>query len=455
MKTNVKRISLLLVVFMLIAVFATGCGSSKPAGSKAETEKAANVQTQTEKKEEAPKQEIVLKLLSQKSSWEEARNGELAKAFTAKTGIKIEPEIVPDGAEGENIIKTRYATNEMPDLQFYYTGGMMYPLNPEQNFLDLTNEPYMANIDDSFKKVATFKGKVYSIPQTPASFGVWFYNKKIYSDLGLQVPKTWAELMANCEKIKGAGKVPIVAPYKDSWTAQLIVLENHFYVTKANPTFSDDYTANKLKLVNVPEYIKGWERLQEVYKKGYLNKDFLSMMYDSGIKAFIDGTAAHFPMGSWVIPTIADKYPDKVNDIGAFAQPSDDPNVNGMTIWLPWGVYATKTGKNLDASKQFLEFYISKEGIAAYSSKVGPSGVFLVKGVEMPSNLYPSIADGIQYVNSGNVHPAMEFESPIKPASQPQICVEVGSGQITPIEGVKKMDNEGEKFAKTSKLPGW
>lgn len=457
MRTSFKSLmALMLALLMVLTV--VGCGNSSSGGQTKDTSKAAANEPQPEKKEEKkeePKKEITLKLLSQKGNWEEARNGEVVKAFTAKTGIKIEPEVVPDGAEGENIIKTRYATNELPDIQFYYTGGMMYPLNPEQNFADLTNEPYMANLDASFKTVATYKEKVYAVPHSPANFGVWFYNKKLYSDLSLQVPKTWSDLMANCEKIKAAGKLPIVAPYKDSWTAQLIVLENHYYVTKSSPTFSEDFTANKLKLENVPEYLKGWDKLQQVYKKGYLNKDFLSMTYDSGIKTFTDGNAAHFPMGSWMIPVIADKYKEKVNDIGSFAQPGDDASVNGMTIWLPWGVFATKTSKNLDAAKKFLEFYISKEGITAYTSKVGPSGVFLVKGIEMPSNLYPSISDGIKYVNSGNIRPALEFESPIKPASMPQICVEVGSGQTSPIDGVKKMDKESEKFAKTAKLPGW
>ena len=34
-----------------------------------------------------------------------------------------------------------------------------------------------------------------------------FYNTKIYEELGLSVPKTWDEFMANNEKIKAAGKV--------------------------------------------------------------------------------------------------------------------------------------------------------------------------------------------------------------------------------------------------------
>ena len=46
-----------------------------------------------------------------------------------------------------------------------------------------------------------------------------YYNKKIYADLGLKIPITWAEFMANNEKIKTAGNVPVVQTYKDTWTS--------------------------------------------------------------------------------------------------------------------------------------------------------------------------------------------------------------------------------------------
>ena len=50
------------------------------------------------------------------------------------------------------------------------------------------------------------------------------YNKKIYADLGLSVPKSWAEFMANNEKIKAAGKAPVIQTFGDTWTSQLFVL---------------------------------------------------------------------------------------------------------------------------------------------------------------------------------------------------------------------------------------
>ena len=56
------------------------------------------------------------------------------------------------------------------------------------------------------------------------------YNKTIYEELGLTVPKTWAEFMANNEKIKAAGKVAVIQTFGDTWTSQLFVLGDYYNV---------------------------------------------------------------------------------------------------------------------------------------------------------------------------------------------------------------------------------
>ena len=73
------------------------------------------------------------------------------------------------------------------------------------------------------------------------------YNKKIYAELGLSVPKSWAEFMANNEKIKAAGKAPVIQTFGDTWTSQLFVLGDFYNVQAAVPDFAADYTANKAK----------------------------------------------------------------------------------------------------------------------------------------------------------------------------------------------------------------
>jgi raffinose/stachyose/melibiose transport system substrate-binding protein len=171
----------------------------------------------------------------------------LAAAFEAKhPNIDVETESRPGGGEGDNIIKTRLATGEMTDVFLYNSGSLFQAMNPTQNLVDLTDEAFQANVIDSFKTVVTgTDGKVYGAPIGTAMGGGILYNKPIYAELGLTPPKSWAEFMANNEKIKAAGKTAVIQSFGATWTSQLFVLGDFYNVLAADPSFATDYTAGK------------------------------------------------------------------------------------------------------------------------------------------------------------------------------------------------------------------
>lgn len=398
---------------------------------------------------------VTLKLLIDKDT---DRSGieAIAKKFEKKTGIKTEFEIRPGGLEGENYIRTRLAAGEMADLSWFNSGALFQTLNPPTNFVDLTKESFMKRVEDSFKKVVSVNGKVYAIPGESATAGVWLYNKKVYQKLNLKVPKTWQELMANCEKIKKAGITAVIGSYKDSWTSQLIHLADYYNVAAQVPDFADKFTANKVKYATTPAMLRSFEKLQEVYKKGYLNKDFLSTTYDKALKMLVDGKGAHYPMLTFALTAIYTNYKDRINDIGAFPQPSDSPKINGVTLWMPAGISIYKKSKYIAEAKKWCEFYISDEGIKEYLTKIKPTGPFVIKGLKINQSIYyPAVRDLLPYIESGKVVPALEFLTPVKGPNLPQICVEIGSGMITPKKGAEMYDKDVEKQAKQLGLKGW
>jgi raffinose/stachyose/melibiose transport system substrate-binding protein len=376
-------------------------------------------------------------------------------AFTAKTGIKVTFDLRPGGPDGENIVKTRLASGDMDDMSFFNTGSLYMTLNPAKNFVDLSAEPYIPNVIDSFKAVASVAGKVYAAPSGSIMGGGWYYNKAIYAKLGLKVPKTWAELMANLAKIKAANITPVIASYKDSWTSQLIILADYYNVQVKNPDFAADYTAHKAGYANTPAALSGFERLQDIFKKGYINKDASSTTYDMGLKMLISGQGANYPMLTFATASLAGLDPVKINDIGFFAQPGDSAATNGLTIWMPGGISIYKGSKNIDAAKKFLAFYESPEGHAVQIAGLKPDGPFAVKGIALPTDLYPATKDMLPYVDGGKTAPALEFLSPIKGPNLPQICVQTGLGLKSPLENAQEYDKDVAKQAKQLGLAGW
>jgi len=378
-------------------------------------------------------------------------------AFEAKyPAIKIEFEFRPGSSEGENLVKSRIAANDMPDLMTYNSGSLFQVLNLEKNIVDLSGEAFTGKLLDSFKTVVSYNGKgVYGIPFQPIPVGGILYNKKVYAELGLKVPKTWKEFMTNCETIKKAGKVPVIATYKDDWTAQLIMLADYYNLMAAYPKFADDYTANKAKYATTPAALRGFEKLQEIYTKGYINKEASSTTYDMGQAMLAKGEGVHYPMATWVLASLNANFPDKINDIGFFAQPGDSADKNGVTLWMPNNIAIPKTSKSIPAAKKFLEFYVSPEGLAAYMSVGAPDGAFAIKDVKLPDAVFPAVKDALAYINANKTAPALEFLSPVKGPNLPQICVEAGLALKSPVECAAEYDRDVEKQAKQLMLPGW
>jgi raffinose/stachyose/melibiose transport system substrate-binding protein len=382
----------------------------------------------------------------------------IADAYMAlHPNVKIEFENRPQGGDGDNIVKTRLATGEMTDLFSYNSGSLLQALHPADTLVDLTSEPFIANVVESFLPTVSQDSKVFGVPDGTAMGGGILYNKKVYTDLGLSVPKTWAEFEANNEKIKAAGIAPVIASYgpNSTWTSQLFVLADYCNVQNAMPTFAADYTANKIKMAETPAALAGFNYLAEGNQKGWYQEDFTTATFDQALQLLAEGKGAHYPMLSFALAPIASNWPDAVKDIGYFGQPGTDASKHCTTLWMPGGTYIPKTTKNLEAAKDVLAFMASVEGTDAMTAKVPPQGPYMVKGSKLPADALPAVLDIQAYIEGGTSVPALEFLSPIKGPALEQITVAVGSGQMTPEEGAANYDEDVKKQAQQLGLPEW
>ena len=263
-----------------------------------------------------------------------------AEALTTKFNemnpdIKVTVETQPAGTEGDNLMKTKLATGEMPDVFGYNSGSLFQALNPDQNLVPLTDEAWAADLPEEFKSVVSTDQGLYGAPNGTTQAGGVLYNKKVYADLGLKVPTTWAEFKANNDKIKADGKVdPIQQTYGETWTSQLFVLGDFANVAAQDPEWAEQYTANKRKYADQPA-LQSFKNQQDAFESGYFNKNFASAKYDDGVKAVATGTAAHYPMLTSAISAINQNFKDNVDDVGFFALPAQDAANTRMTIWLP------------------------------------------------------------------------------------------------------------------------
>ncbi|GAA0310414.1 raffinose/stachyose/melibiose transport system substrate-binding protein [Gracilibacillus halotolerans] len=379
----------------------------------------------------------------------------VAEDIEEKFNIQTEFELRPGGTEGDNIVKTRLATDEMTDIMWYNSGSLFQALNPEEHFLDLSGEAFMDRVTDDFKEAVTVGEGVYGVPGESTFAGGWMYNVKVYEELGLEVPTTWDELLANNDKIKEAGKVPVIASFKDTWTSQVILLGDYYNVHSVDPEFADKFTNNEAKFASTPIALAGFEKLQDLQDHGHYNDEETATSYEDAIEMLATGEAAHYPMLTTTLQAINDRFPDQVNDIGFFGQPSDDPDNHGATIWIPATLAVNANSENADAAKQWLEYFVSEEGQETYMANMKAYGPYALHDVELPDDAYTAVKDMMEYQDAGKTAPALEFLSPLKGPNLEQITVEVGLGMVPPEEGADKYDRDVERQAKQLQIEGW
>ncbi len=443
-EVNRKKIVSLVLVLLVIGMIA-GCAPSAtqaPGGGEAAADGAP-----------AP---ITMTYLVDDSEVSQSTAKALSEAYMAQNPhVTIVVESRPGGSDGDNIVKTRLATGEMTDIFWYNSGSLLQALNPSETLVDLSGEPFIANIAESFLPTVSQGEQIFGVPVGTAMGGGILYNKKIYEQLGLSVPTTWEEFAANNEAIKAAGIAPVIASFGDTWTSQLFVLADYYNVAQAVPTFTEDYTNNRAKYATTPAALEGFKHMQEGFEKGWWQQDFATTTFEQGMKLLADGEGAHYPMLSFALSTIATNWPEAANDIGFFAQPGADAATNGATIWMPAGTYIPKTTSNVEEAKKFLGFIASPEAVEVLNAAVPPNGPYVIVGAALPDTVLPAVEEIAAYIDSGRAGPALEFVSPIKGPALEQITVAVGTGQMTAEEGAAAYDADVIKQAQQLGIPGW
>ena len=382
----------------------------------------------------------------------------LTAAYTAQNpDITFSIDVRPTGGEGDNLVKTMLATGEMADIFSYNSGSLLAALRPSRTLVPINELANIGNLNGSFlSTVADDAGNYYGVPYEAAMGGGIFYHIPTYEALGLEVPTTWADFMANNAVIaERTDKVPVIQTYGDTWTSQLFVLADYFNIQAAKPDFAASYTANEAKYATTPEAVAGFGRLQETYEAGYFNADFGAATLEDGMRMVATGAGVHYPMLTFAIGSIQQNNPEQINDVGFFALPGDG-DVSGLTIWMSAAAYIPRSSSNIQAAKDFLNFMASAEGCQVIVDTNGATGPYLVEGCEIPSDVPRAVSDMLPYFEEeGRTAPALEFLSPIKGPALQQLTVEVGTGIRDAQSAAELYDQDVAKQARQLGLEGW
>ncbi len=442
-----KVLSLILAGTMTLGLALTGCSGGSDEGGSGEGTPAAEDAGSDEGSGDSgdkPYEGITLKWWAGNAENNPGTQA-VMEAATEKLGMEFEVEVNPGGSEGDNIIKTRMASGDLPDFMAYNSGSKLYDLNPSRGFMDISDWDIVDKFDDAFLSSVTIDGAVYGAPQSSTQAGAVIYYKPDYAELELEVPHTWDEFVDNCKALSDAGKTPVYFTGGETWATQVLFLGDYYNIAAANPTFADDYTEGKAKYADVPEATRSWTKYEDLVD--YLNADKSAATVTDGNFAIATGEATHWFILTQQLPLILENV-ENPDDIGVFGVPGDDADDHGLTVWEPMSWYVNKDTENVDAIKAFFEFYYSEEALDLYFGTYGANGPSCIKGYELPESVCNAVrVDMQQYFDEGKTVPALEYQSQIKGTTCEQMTTAVGLGQMSGEEAAAMYDDDCKKSA--------
>ncbi len=278
---------------------------------------------------------------------------------------KIQWDVTLGGAYFDKL-KAQFASDSAPDVTFFQQTDWF----KAGNFMDLSNEPWVARLTEAGKKepTVTYQGKLYGVPMEGSpSPGVW-YNTELFNELGLKPPTTVQEFMDVCEKIKAAGKTPIALGFKDVWTVQMFLvswIQSYGFVN--DPDFGKKVYEGQTKLDD-PTIQAVYQNFQTMKEKGYFNKNALSIDWPASAQLFASGDSAMIMQGPWMPGANKDNIQKggfKSFQIGYFPLMDDKGNV-GMTLGNGAGLAINAKTKLVEESKALVNLMTTQDVIAPW-----------------------------------------------------------------------------------------
>ena len=107
----------------------------------------------------------------------------------------------------------------MDDIFLYNSGSQLMGTNPDKYLVDVSGEPWQANVSQSSAKTyVTANGHIFGAPIGAAQAGGVFYNKKMLAaaGIGLGAARPGRTSWPTAQKIKAAGKVPVIQSSPDT-----------------------------------------------------------------------------------------------------------------------------------------------------------------------------------------------------------------------------------------------
>ncbi|RIX59566.1 extracellular solute-binding protein [Paenibacillus nanensis] len=227
---------------------------------------------------------------------------QLAEEYTAvHPHVRFRREEIGN-ADLSSKIQLLAASNDLPVMFSYPSGkplidliesGAALNLDETLEELDM-NGTLLPSAVDLLNSQVDGRG-LYALPLEMNIEGFW-YNKELFSKLGIEVPGTWSEMMDAAEKMMAEGIQPFALAGKEKWPITRLI--NAYIIRKLGPDAMGEVDRGTMRLTDAG-FIEAAEAIRDMAARGYFGRQPAREDFEQSMDMFMQGKAGIFYSGSW------------------------------------------------------------------------------------------------------------------------------------------------------------
>ncbi len=364
---NLKKVKAMGAMVLAAATVLTGCG----AGATTSSSTAASSTTAGETSTASADGVREIHYFSSRSASDDTMVTlqEVTDAYNAQGGnVKLVIDSNADRSAYDQKLRTMIAGNQMPDMfdldatPYAVELGEQGKLTDMDAFLDEIGEK------DSYIPLAlnygrTSDGKLYTLPLELSTEMIW-YNKDMFTDAGVEVPKTLDDLLAACKALQEKGYTPFGIGGGDGWPLLRLLATYPFRMTGND--FLNQLASGEAKMTDAAGVATSefMAQIGQYFQPGFSTTDVAT-----GLNLFLSGKCAMYPTGTWELNYFTDENRPEGLNVGYFYMPTCEGAVTDANeYWAFGGIgLAVNPDKFDDQYKDYLTYIVKNYSPAYYA----------------------------------------------------------------------------------------
>jgi raffinose/stachyose/melibiose transport system substrate-binding protein len=203
----------------------------------------------------------------------------------------------------------------------------------------------------------------FCVPMAAVLHG-FIYNKDIFAEVGVEVPRTESEFFAVLDAIQAAGYTPLGITTKDTWATATMGFDNIWPNFAGGEDARQAVLAGEMKFTD-PGFVAA---LQSLERWGaYLPEGHESLGYADAQQLFPLGLAAIYPSGSWEIPLFNSMADFEMGAFPPYQPDGADPADCWISDEIDIAVGMNANTEHPEEARIFLEWLTTQEFAQVFS----------------------------------------------------------------------------------------